>query len=169
MYQYYDVKYDVKLRHGVNQVCLDVGSALQFWRPYHERVLIKERLGEPPPTSCKMQKSSVSTRLNRASTNLEQGHGFKASVPLIYQNVPWVLWNPESGIQLKESGIPQSDWIQESKNHWQGLESSFKTFLGSLTWDVPLINLMHPGSKNGNGTTLNVWWDNVSPPCMIQF
>ena len=59
-----------------------------------------------------------------------------------------LLWNPESGIQLKESEIPQSDWNQESKYHWQGLESSFKTVLGSLTWDVLLINLMHPGSNN---------------------
>ena len=59
-----------------------------------------------------------------------------------------LLWNRESGIQLKESEIPQSDWNQESKYHWQGLESSFKTVLGSLTWDVLLINLMHPGSNN---------------------
>ena len=51
-----------------------------------------------------------------------------------------LLWNPESGIQLKESEIPQSDWNQESKYHWQGLESSFKTVLGSLSWDVLLIN-----------------------------
>ena len=127
-----------------------------FGRRITRGFLLKMVSAPPPPPTHLLQdaKSSVSTRLSRANRNLEQGHGLKASVPFIYQNFPWVprslmlLWNPESGIQLKESGIPQSDCNQESKYHWQGLESSFTTVLVSLTWDVLLINLMHPGSKN---------------------
>ena len=51
------IKYDVKLRHGVNQVCLDVGSAVQFWPPDHERVLIEDGFGAPHPPDARCKKA----------------------------------------------------------------------------------------------------------------